>query len=254
MSKKNKNKQRQQISEEQIDPMNPIQEQEDMGMEEVDDAIVSQKESEVPEEQTQEQLPIQEEQPVVKEEPIQQTESVPVPEEVKPVPPPIKEEPKKEEVKPLNRKGVLIVEKKVINKTAEKVIPESVKKFNDLAAKYLEAMQKKNISEEDRKKAVMILSSIAQYVITASDVRVFDTCFQFMLKNRAIMLVPEVVMDGFYKYCDKTKITKITQFYVTFQSLVQSKLLNERFTLNPTTIRRTFNNDSLANWLILKKK
>ena len=250
MSKKNKNKQRQQVSEEQIESMDPIQEQEEFESEESNDTATESVDTDVQEPTVPEEVPPQQENMEEEKQVEAIPEELPVKEEV---PVPVKEEPKKEEVKPINKpKGVLIVEKKSAKAAA--VIPQTVIKFNELADKYLSVMKKNGITEEDRQKAVMILSQIAQYVTMATDVRVFDACFKFMLKNRAIMLVPEVVMDGFYKYCDKSKITKITQFYVTFQSLVQSQILGDRFTINPTTIRRTFNNDALANWLILKKK
>lgn len=152
-------------------------------------------------------------------------------------------------------KGVLIVEKKNISAAvAEKVVPETVKKFNDLADKYIDIMRKDSLAEADRCKAVAILCAIGQYVVSSSDNRVFDACEMFFRKNRAIMLVSDRVTDGLYKYCDKNKVVKLTQWYVTFQNLVQSKLLNTYFALNTTTIRRTFNNDALANWLILKTR
>lgn len=173
-------------------------------------------------------------------------------EEVKKEEAPVVEE--KKEVKPIPTKGVLIVEKKTVTAPAEKVVPESVQRFNALAQKYIDVMGKDMIEEEDRKKGVLVLTSLANYVLMSTDNRVFEACFTFFMKNRAIMLVPDRVTDGLYKYGDRTKVTKIVQWYVTFQSLVESKLLKSRFSLNVTTLRRTFNNDSLANWLVIKKK
>ena len=173
-------------------------------------------------------------------------------EEVKEEVPVIEE---KKEIKPIPTKGVLIVEKKsVATEGAAAPVPASVKKFNELAEKYIGFMKNETITEDDRRRAVYILTSICQYVLSSSDKRVFDACYQFFLKNRAIMLVVDRVTDGLYKFADKEKVTKIVQWYVTFQSLVESKLLKSRFSLNVTTIRRVFNNDELTNWLILKKK
>ena len=173
-------------------------------------------------------------------------------EEVKKEEAPVVEE--KKEVKPIPTKGVLIVEKKTVTAPAEKVVPESVQRFNALAQKYIDVMGKDMIEEEDRKKGVLVLTSLANYVLMSTDNRVFEACFTFFMKNRVIMLVPDRVTDGLYKYGDRTKVTKIVQWYVTFQSLVESKLLKSRFSLNVTTLRRTFNNDALANWLVIKKK
>lgn len=186
----------------------------------------------VPEEK--EELPLEEEKPEVKEE-------VPVVEE-------------KKEIKPVPNKGVLIVEKKTVAPVADKEVPAVVQKFNEFADKYIAIMGKDSIAEEDRRKGVFALAAMCQYVLASTDNRVFDACYNFFMKNRAIMLVQDRVTDGLYKYGDKAKVTKIVQWYVTFQSLVESKLLKTRYTLNVTTIRRTFNNDALANWLIIKKK
>lgn len=170
----------------------------------------------------------------------------------------VEQTPVVEEVKELIKsptKGVLIVEKKVVSApVAEKVVPETVKKFNDLADKYIAIMSANSLSEEDRLKAVRILTSMGQYVIMSSDTRVFDACATFFRKNRAIMLVTERVTDGLYQYADKNKVTKLIQWYVTFQNFVEAKLMGTNFALNTTTIRRTFNNDALANWLIVKNK
>ena len=171
-------------------------------------------------------------------------------EEEKPIP--VVEEKKEEKVIPT--KGVLIVEKKTVAAVAETAIPKSVEKFNELADKYIEIMGKESIADEDRRKGIYILTAICKYVLGTSDVKVFDACFSFFLKNRAIMLVPDVVTDGLFKFGDKAKVTQIVQWYITFQSLVESKLLKSRYSLNVTTIRRVLGNDALANWLIIKKK
>ena len=165
---------------------------------------------------------------------------------------PVVEEKKEKKVVP--NKGVLIVEKKVIANTTKAPVSPAVAKFDEFANKYIETMDGDFITEENRKKAVMILTAMCNLVTTSSDIKVFDACYSFFLKNRAIMLVPEKVTDGLYNYADKTKVTKIVQFYVTFQSLIESRILGSRFTINTTTIRRLFNNDAFANWLILKSK
>ena len=238
MSKKNKNRQQNTtpISSEVIEENQDVVEESQEASTEVEESpLIASDESEPVESM---------EQPV--EEPVQESNE----------PAPVVEE-KNEEPKPMiesKPKGVLIVEKKTNETPTVKQVPETVQKFKDLADKYIAAATKASVSEDARKTSVVVFCSIAQYVTTASDPRVFDACFQFMVKNRALMLNPTAVAEGFYKYCDKTKITKVMQFYVTFQSLVQSKLLNEKFTLNPTTIRRTLNNNALANWLIVKAK
>ncbi len=199
---------------------------------EVDETVAEESVEEAVEEQKPTEEPIEDKQEEVK-------EDIPVVEE-------------KKEVKPI--KGVLIVEKKTVAAPAEKVIPESVQKFNALADKYIEVMGGDMIEEENRKKGVLILTSLCNYVLGSTDTKVFEACFTFFLKNRAIMLVPDRVTDGLYKYADRGKVTKIVQWYVTFQSLVESKILKTRYTLNVVTLRRTFNNDALANWIIIKKK
>lgn len=242
MSRKNKNKQ-QVVQTEELENTPLVEEGVDF--EETPEAALEESTPEVAE--TAEEL---QEEETVTETPAEEVEDKQ--EEVKKEETPVVEE--KKEVKPIPTKGVLIVEKKTVTAPAEKVIPESVQKFNALAQKYIEVMGKDMIEEEDRKKGVLILTSLANYVLLSTDNRVFEACFTFFMKNRRIMLVSDRVTDGLYKYGDRTKVTKIVQWYVTFQSLVESKLLKSRFSLNVMTLRRTFNNDALGNWLVIKKK
>ena len=200
------------------------------------------------EEVPKEELPVAEELVESAETGPEPVEEQPVQEEV-----PVKQAEEKIETKPT--KGVLIVEKNARAMTVRtKVIPKEVEKFNAITDQYIAIMKKDVIGEEDRKKAISLLVIIIQNVLASTDVRIFDAFYQFMLKNRSVMLVPSVVTDGLYKYCDKGKIVKIMQTYVVFQSLVESQLLKSRFTLNATAIRRTLNNDALTNWLIMKRQ
>ena len=146
------------------------------------------------------------------------------------------------------------MERKPVTQAATTTVSPGVEKFNKLTEQYIELMRNEAVGDDERRKAVLLLTAIGNHVIMSTDTRVFEACFSFFLKNRAIMLVPERVTDGLYKFVDKSKVTKLIQWYITFQSLVESKLLKINFTLNLTTIRRTFNNDALANWLIIKKK
>ena len=236
MSKKNKNRQLAQQTEELEN--NPINTEDNIP---VEDTNLSIEEENVQEENLlnneQQNVPenIQEEEQQVE---VKQEEQIPVVEEIKPV----------------SNKGVLIVERKPVAQTVAESVSPGVEQFNKLTEQYITLMRNEAIGDDERRKAVLLLTAIGNHVIMSSDTRVFEACFSFFLKNRAIMLVPERVTDGLYKFVDKAKVTKLIQWYITFQSLVESKLLKINFTLNLTTIRRTFNNDALANWLIIKKK
>lgn len=257
MSKKNKNKQVYQQVEEPVST--PLVEEESVAVEqpieEVEETTAEPQET-VAEAIVPNDDEVTAEKPVVAEEAVAEEESSEEPEteveEKEPELPPVVE--KKEEEKVNKTKGVLIVEKKTIPAAGEAVVPKSVEKFYELADKYIDIMSKESIADEDRRKGVYTLTALCKYVLSSSDTKVFDACFSFFLKNRAIMLVPDRVTDGLYKFGDKAKVTQIVQWYVTFQSLVESKLLKTRFSLNVTTIRRVFGNDALTNWLIIKKK
>ena len=143
--------------------------------------------------------------------------------------------------------------KQTSTKSAEKTVDPAVVKFNELADKYISLMSSAVITDEIRKQAIGTLAGLANAVIMTNNVAVFEACFKFMLKNRAIMLTPETVVDGINRFLPKDKITRVVQFYVTFQALVESKIMNTKFVLNVTTIRRIFNNSALANWLLAKR-
>lgn len=250
MSKKNKNKQVAQQSEEVVST--PIVDEESTAVEQTESVVeeTTAEPEEILEEPVETKEAVAEEVSEEIEVGVEEGLAEDKVEEEKPIP--VVEEKKEEKVIPT--KGVLIVEKKTIPTAAETAISESVKKFNELADKYIEIMSKESIADEDRRKGIYTLTAICKYVLGTSDVKVFDACFSFFLKNRAIMLVPDVVTDGLFKFGDKAKVTQIVQWYITFQSLVESKLLKSRYSLNITTVRRVLGNDALANWLIIKKK
>ena len=166
-------------------------------------------------------------------------------------------EQKKEEVvvKPQSNKGILKVEKKSSPMSAVVSIPqtEGVLKFNAIAKSYLDTMKPGRIDDEARRRALVILANMSNHVTMSTDPAVFDTCFRFFMENRSIMLAQSVVISGIEKAIDKAKITKVLQFYTVFQTLVECKLMNNRFNLNITTIRRVLGNDAIANWLIAKR-
>ena len=109
------------------------------------------------------------------------------------------------------------------------------------------------VAEEQKKQAVAILTDIVYLVTTSHDKSVFDTCLSFFLTNRAIMLSEQTVISSVTHYADQTKINRIVQFYVVFTSLVESKLLRKRYTININHVRDVFNNKQLAEWLTDKR-
>ena len=153
-----------------------------------------------------------------------------------------------------NTQGVLKVEKKSAPANSSVMIPQTpnVLKLKELTDAYITLMTGPK-TDETRRRACITLMNIANFVGGSSETAVFDSYYAFVLKNKNIMLTPEIATAGITQYVDKTKIAKILQFYVAFQSLVESKLLGSKFTLNVTTIRRLFNNDALANWFITKR-
>lgn len=162
-------------------------------------------------------------------------------------------EPKKVE-KPVTNKVVVKMEaKQNTANVAPKAADPAVTKFNDLADKYIKLMSVPVITDDVRKQAIITLANLSNAVLMTNNVAVFDACYKFMLKNRNIMLAPETVVDGINKFLPKDKITRVVQFYVTFQALVESRIMNTKFVLNVTTIRRIFNNGALANWLLAKR-
>ena len=153
--------------------------------------------------------------------------------------------------RPIYKEGVINVEQKSVSSVAS--ISPAVVEFNELAEQYIATMTSGPIDESVKRRGIAIFANIARHVIMTTDVSVFEACFKFFVKNRSIMLNCTTVIDGINKYLDKNKIAKVVQFYVTFQSLAESKILNTKFTLNITTIRRLFNNDAMANWLLAKR-
>ena len=126
-------------------------------------------------------------------------------------------------------------------------------RFNELSKKYIALARNGVKTEEQKKQAVAILTDIVYLVTTSHDKSVFDTCLSFFLTNRAIMLSEQTVISSVTHYADQTKINRIVQFYVVFTSLVESKLLRKRYTININHVRDVFNNKQLAEWLTDKR-
>ena len=141
--------------------------------------------------------------------------------------------------------------------TAEKAVSrplsDPIIRLVNLTKAYIELVQPGIKLEENKKKAVELLTSIAQLVLSANSTDVFDAFYGFMMKNRSIMLSSQTIASNLVKYADKSKIVKITQFYVVFQSIVESKILKTRNTLNIATVRQLLGNDHLADWLLTKR-
>ena len=248
MSKKNRNKQNQQVApvqetvdtELEKDVLTPEEPEttENVDQEEIESLDTEEVEEKVDSEEETKETPVTEEQEQVvnNEQPIEQkTETKAV-------------------YQPIHREGVINVEPKSASQVAaaKAVVSPAVEKFNELSEKYINIMSGP-IDEDAKRCGIAILANIARHIIMSTDVAVFDACFKFFVKQRAIMLNSTTVIDGINKYLDKGKIAKVVQFYVTFQTLAESKILNSKFTLNVTTIRRLFNNDALANWLLAKR-
>lgn len=126
-------------------------------------------------------------------------------------------------------------------------------RFNALSRKYITLARNGIKTEEQKKEAVDILSDIVFLVTTSHDRAVFDACLSFFLTNRAIMLSEQTVISSVSHYADQTKINRIVQFYVVFTSLVESKILRKRYTININHVRDVFNNRKLAEWLTDKR-
>ena len=250
MSKKNRNKQNQQVavSTEVEQPMESVIENEEVLEPEVEEVdIVPQ---EIAEEIEEAEIVEPEKEAVLEDEeqekPLKEDEEQPPVAEVK------------KEIKasqPIYREGVINVEPKSASQVAaaKAVVSPAVEKFNELSTSYIENMTKGPIDEDIKRRGIAILANIARHVTMSTEVPVFEACFKFFVKQRAIMLNSTTVIDGINKYLDKGKIAKVVQFYVTFQTLAESKILGAKFTLNVTTIRRLFNNDALANWLLARR-
>ena len=131
--------------------------------------------------------------------------------------------------------------------------PTPADTLNRYTTDYVNLIQPGIKDETVHRKAVELLGKIATLVLSARDDIVFDAFFGFMMKHRSLMLNPQSIVQDLVRYCDKTKITRIVQFYVIFQSLVESKLMRTRYTLNIKGIRELFNNEHLANWLLSRR-
>lgn len=244
MSKKNRNRQQQNLTE--------VLENENLDQETIETEQIEETSDEQPSANESIESSIQEEPVEVV------TASV---EEVKNDDQPIKTEAveveEKKEVKPnppIYKEGVINVEKTTSQvAAAQAAVSPAVAQFNELAEKYITNMTSGPINDTVKRCGIAILANIARHVTMTTDVGVFEACFKFFVKNRSIMLNSTTVTDGISKYLDKNKIAKVIQFYVTFQTLAESKILGSKFTLNVTTIRRIFNNDALANWLLAKR-
>lgn len=238
MSKKNRNKTQAQVAE--TEEQLTLVETSDTPAETVAELPVV----EEPQQDVEEVSTVVEE-PAVNDESV--VEEKPVVEEA----PDINEEPKK----PQTNKGILRVEKKATPVRAAVSVPKTagVVAFDALAARYLATMKPGRIDDEARRRALITLANMCNHVCMSNDPAVFETCFRFFMENRSIMLAQSTVIAGIEKAIDKAKIAKVLQFYTVFQSLVESKLLNNKYTLNITTIRRLLGNDALANWLIAKR-
>ena len=122
-------------------------------------------------------------------------------------------------------------------------------KFDSLATKYIALAKQGLRTNEQKKEAVKIFSEIAHVVTTSHDRAVFDACFSFMLKNRAILMGEPTVIGNVTAYADATKVNRIMQFYVVFTSLIEAKMLHRRYSINIGHIRDIFNNKQLADWI-----
>ena len=93
-------------------------------------------------------------------------------------------------VKPIINKGILKVEKRVSTKAAV-TIPqtEGVLKFNAIAQKYIELMGTGKIDEDARRRALIVLANMCNFICNTSDPAVFDTCLRFFMENRSIRVL-----------------------------------------------------------------
>lgn len=126
-------------------------------------------------------------------------------------------------------------------------------RFNLVARKYINIAKNGVSTEEQRREALLLLADMMQIVTTSHDRAVFDACFSFFLTNRGVMLSQQTVVGGVTKYVPESKVTKVIQFYVIFSSLVESKLLHKRYTINTNHVRDIFNNRQLGEWLSDKR-
>ena len=247
MSKKNRNKQNQQVavSTEIEQPIDPVVENEEVLEPEVEETEV------VPQEMV--ETISEDAEAVEPEEELAAEEQEGLVDEEEQPPVEVKKEIKASQ--PIYREGVINVEPKTASQVAaaKAVVSPAVEKFNELSSSYIEIMTKGPIDEDVKRRGIAVLANIARHVTMTTEVPVFEACFKFFVKQRAIMLNSTTVIDGINKYLDKGKIAKVVQFYVTFQTLAESKILGAKFTLNITTIRRLFNNDALANWLLARR-
>ena len=122
-----------------------------------------------------------------------------------------------------------------------------------LTKKYIDLAKNGIQSEDVKKQAVGVLNDIVYLVTTSHDRAVFEACLSFFLSNRGIMMSEQTVIGSVSHYADPTKINRIVQFYVIFISLVESKILRKRYTININHVRDIFNNRKFAEWLADKR-
>ena len=139
--------------------------------------------------------------------------------------------------------------------TTTVVTPKNVatRRFHLLTKKYIDLAKNGIQSEDVKKQAVGVLNDIVYLVTTSHDRAVFDACLSFFLSNRGIMMSEQTVIGSVSHYADPTKINRIVQFYVIFISLVESKILRKRYTININHVRDIFNNRKFAEWLADKR-
>ena len=189
----------------------------------------------------------------------QEPEEIP---EVKQEETPIIEEPSiinenKEEAMPTTEvKHQEVIPSETTQTEAPKVVAPkktATTRFLALTKNYMDLARNGIKTEDQKRQAVGILSDIVYLVTTSHDRSVFDACLSFFLSNRAIMLSEQTVVSSVSHYADPTKINRIVQFYVVFTSLVESKILRKRYTININHVRDIFNNKQFAEWLTDKR-
>ena len=107
---------------------------------------------------------------------------------------------------PTQARAIIAPAEKAITRPAVK---DPVSKLIDMTNTYVSLVQPGVKLEENKKKAVDILTNIAQYILSSNSNDVFDAFYGFMMKQRSLMLSSQTIAANLVKYADKSKITKI---------------------------------------------
>ena len=112
------------------------------------------------------------------------------------------------------------------------------------------------ITDDKKDDAVKILVDIYRLVSKAHDRSVFDSFYAFMYKNRGMMVSNVTILHGIIKTkcINPAGMDNVIDFFVVFQSLVEAKSLNRRFTINLNHVRDIFKNKTLTEWLADQRK